>query len=105
MPSIRPFKAVIYNKKKIKDISKVVAPPYDIIPPDMQNELYRIHEKNVVRLILGKVKDNDTEIDNRYTRAASDFRSWLKENILIECSMYSGNSYLKIWLVSSIKHF
>ena len=86
MPSIRPFKAIIYNNKKIKNMSKVVAPPYDIIPPDMQNELYRIHENNVVRLILGKVKDNDTEADNRYTRAASDFKSWLKENILIEDS-------------------
>ena len=84
MPSIRPFKAVVYNSKKIKDISKVVAPPYDIIAPDMQDELYRTHKNNVVRLILGKVKDNDTEADNRYTRAASDFKCWLKENILIE---------------------
>lgn len=87
MPSIRPFKAIIYNKKKIKNMLKVVAPPYDIIPPDMQDELYKIHENNVVRLILGKIKKSDTEADNRYTRAASDFRSWLKENILIEESV------------------
>jgi len=86
MPSIRPFNAVIYNKKKIKKISKVLAPPYDIIPPDMQDELYRIHKNNVVRLILGKTNKNDTEINNRYTRAASDFRAWLKKDILIEDS-------------------
>jgi len=84
VPSIRPFKAVVYNSKKIKDMSKVVAPPYDIIPPDMQDKLYRMHENNVVRLILGKVRDSDTEADNRYTRAASDFNSWLKADILIE---------------------
>ena len=84
VPSIRPFKAVVYNSKKIKNMSKVVAPPYDIIPPDMQDELYRVHENNVVRLILGKIKKDDTQTDNRYTRAAADFRSWLKENILIE---------------------
>lgn len=84
MPSIRPFKAVVYNDKRIKDISRVVAPPYDIITPDMQDGLYGIHENNVVRLILGKVRDNDTRTDNRYTRAASDFKSWLKKDILIE---------------------
>jgi uncharacterized protein (DUF1015 family) len=84
VPSIRPFKAVVYNSKKIKNISKVVAPPYDIIPPDMQDELYRIHDNNVVRLILGKVKKSDTGSDNRYTRAASNFGSWLKKGILVE---------------------
>jgi uncharacterized protein (DUF1015 family) len=68
VPSIRPFKAVVYNNKKIKKILKVVAPPYDVIPPDMQDELYRIHENNVVRLILGKVRDNDTETDIRAPR-------------------------------------
>ena len=84
MPSIKPFKAVVYNKKKIKNVSKVLAPPYDIIGPDRQDELYRIHENNVVRLILGKINKSDTDLDNRYTRSARDFRSWLKENILIE---------------------
>ena len=86
MPSIRPFKAVVYNSKKIKKISKVLAPPYDIIPPDMQDELYRKHKNNVVRLILGKINKSDTEIDNRYTRAAGDFESWLNEGILIKDS-------------------
>ncbi|MDP3730177.1 MAG: DUF1015 domain-containing protein [Candidatus Omnitrophota bacterium] len=93
MPSIRPFKAIIYNRKKVKNISKVVAPPYDIIPPDMQDKLYRAHDNNVVRLILAKIKDNDTETDNRYTRAAADFRSWLKEGILIE----DGNPAIYIY--------
>ena len=86
VPSIRPFKAIIYNKKKIKKISKILAPPYDIIPPDMQDELYRKHKNNVVRLILGKINKSDTEIDNRYTRAAADFESWLNEGILIKDS-------------------
>ncbi|MCX5666123.1 MAG: DUF1015 domain-containing protein [Candidatus Omnitrophica bacterium] len=111
MPSIRPFKAVVYNNKKIKNISKVVAPPYDIIPPDMQDELYRTHDNNVVRLILGKVRDTDTDTNNRYTRAASDFRHWLKENILIEDSTpaiyiytqtytYDGKSIDRIGFIS-----
>lgn len=83
MPLIRPFKAILYNKKKIKDIAKVVAPPYDVIPPKMQSGLYRKHEYNIVRLILGKIKKSDSESDNRYTRARKFLESWLKSGILI----------------------
>ena len=84
MPSIRPFKAIIYNKEKVKDIAKVVAPPYDVITPRMQDALYKKHENNVVRLILGKIKKSDTPQDNRYTRARAFFDKWLDKNILIE---------------------
>lgn len=83
MPSIRPFRAVIYNKEKIKDIARVVAPPYDVIPPKMQAALYRKHKNNIVRLILGKIKKSDTESDNRYTRAKKFLESWLKADTLI----------------------
>lgn len=83
MPSIRPFKAVIYNKEQIKDYARVVAPPYDIIPPAMQESLYKKHEKNVVRLILGKIKKSDDVSDNRYIRAKKFMESWFKENVLL----------------------
>lgn len=84
MPSIRPFKGIIYNKKKIADASKVVAPPYDVISAKMQDELYKKHANNVVRLILGKINNTDSESDNRYTRARDFFKIWLNEDILIE---------------------
>ena len=83
MPLIKPFKAVIYNKNKIKDISKVVAPPYDVIPKDMQDTLYRAHPDNIVRLILGKIKKSDTQDDNRYTRAKIFFETWLKDKAMV----------------------
>lgn len=83
MPIIKPFKGVRYNKNIIKDMRKVVAPPYDIIPERMQEDLYKKSPVNIVRLILGKINENDTDSDNRYTRAKSFFLSWLKDNILI----------------------
>lgn len=82
MPSIRPFKAVIYNKKQIKDYARVVAPPYDVISSPMQEALYKKHKKNIVRLILGKIKKSDNISDNRYVRAKKFMESWLKENVL-----------------------
>ncbi|MBN1526516.1 MAG: DUF1015 domain-containing protein [Candidatus Omnitrophica bacterium] len=86
MPSIKPFKAVVYNRARVKDFAKVVAPPYDIIPPKMREGLYKRHPNNIVRLILGKTYRGDSVKDNRYTRAGAFFRSWLKEGVMTQDS-------------------
>lgn len=83
MADIRPFKGVVYNKDMVGNLSKVVAPPYDIIPKDMQNELYRMSPYNIVRLELGKMKSSDSSCDNRYTRAREYFESWLKNKQMV----------------------
>jgi len=83
MPSIKPFKAIIYNRKKVGRIDKVFAPPYDVISPAMQDDLYKKHENNVVRLILSKIKSADSDSDNRYTRAAASFTDWLNSGVLV----------------------
>lgn len=82
MPIIKPFKAIRYDKKKIVNDSTVVAPPYDVISPKMQNALYRLSPHNVVRLILGKIEKTDNAKNNRYIRAGELFRKWLNRGIL-----------------------
>ncbi|CUT01130.1 DUF1015 family protein [Candidatus Chrysopegis kryptomonas] len=54
MPEIKAFKGLIYNPAL--PIEKLVAPPYDVISEKEQDELYKLHEYNVVRLILWKCK-------------------------------------------------
>ena len=83
MAQVIPFRGILYNHLKIKDLSDVVAPPYDVISPKQQEKLYQRHPHNVIRLILGKAQDTDTEYDNHYTRAAVFFNSWLEEKILV----------------------
>lgn len=83
MTAVKPFKAIRYNPENIKDLSRVVAPPYDIIPKEMQNSLYRTHPFNIVRLILGRVKSGDDAGDNRYTRAKKRFEEWLDRRIMV----------------------
>ncbi len=82
MPIVKPFKAIIYNRSKIRHISEVVAPPYDVIPKKAQDELYRKSPYNVVRLILNKVTPKDTATNNRYTRSKKFLDSWLEQSIL-----------------------
>src|SRR3972149_60285 len=82
MAEIIPFRGVLYNPAKVGDLGKVMAPPYDVIPPKKQEELYERHPNNVIRLILGKTSPEDKEGSDRYSRAASDLQKWLNEGVL-----------------------
>jgi uncharacterized protein (DUF1015 family) len=79
---IRPFQGVHYNTERVKDLSKVICPPYDIIPPQMQLDLYRRNDYNFIRIEHGRDLPNDKDTDNKYTRAAATLETWLKEKIL-----------------------
>jgi len=83
MPEIQAFRAVRYDLGHVGTLSKVVAPPYDVISPEFQETLYRRHPCNVVRLILNRQEPgDDDEVNNRYTRAARFFRNWQSEGAL-----------------------
>jgi uncharacterized protein (DUF1015 family) len=82
LAEIHPFHGVHYNTARIKDLSKVICPPYDIISPQTQQELYDRSEYNFVRIEWGKEQSHDNDGSNKYTRAAATMESWLKEGIL-----------------------
>jgi len=77
---IKPFKAIVYNQEKVKDLSKVVCPPYDIISPQQQEHYHDVHPYNLIHILLGK----DIPGEDKYVRAGSYFREWLKNKILIQ---------------------
>ncbi|HXN03836.1 MAG TPA: DUF1015 domain-containing protein [Candidatus Acidoferrum sp.] len=81
MATLRPFQGVLYDPQRV-DLSRVVAPPYDVISPADQKRFYQQDPHNVVRLIAGEVRPSDTPQDNKYTRASAFFREWLAEGIL-----------------------
>ncbi len=80
MAEIRPFSAIIYNQEKIKNLSKVVCPPYDIISPEAQARYCDLSPYNFIHILLGK----DVPGEDKYQRAASCFKDWLKNKILIQ---------------------
>lgn len=57
MIRIAPFRALCYSPKKVKDLSKVIAPPYDVISKDEQDKLYKKSAYNFVRLDLSQEAD------------------------------------------------
>jgi len=84
MAKIFPFKGIMYNKKVIDKMTKVMAPPYDVISPEDQEKFYSTHPYNVIRLILGKEFPGDNESNNKYVRSEKFFESWLKHGLLEE---------------------
>jgi len=81
---IVPFRGLLYNQEKTGPLDRVTAPPYDVIKPQQQEELYERSPYNVVRLILGKEYPGDSETNNRYTRSAQVFAAWRQDKTLIQ---------------------
>ncbi len=79
MAIVNGFKAIRYNPEIINDFAKVLAPPYDVINKDEQEELFEKDPHNVIRLILPK-----GEGDTKYELAAKTFRDWFVEDILMQ---------------------
>lgn len=54
MTEIQPFKAIIYNPEKVKDLIRVVCPPYDVISPSRQQYYHDLSPHNLIHILLGK---------------------------------------------------
>lgn len=89
MADVRAFRAFRYDLGRVGALSEVVAPPYDVIDPALQQALYDRSPYNVIRLILNKESPTDTANDNRYTRAAGHLRDWQRDDILRQDSARS----------------
>ncbi|MBX7169141.1 MAG: DUF1015 domain-containing protein [Pirellulales bacterium] len=82
MPEIQAFRGIRYDLKHVGSLSNVVAPPYDVIDAALQDQLYKLHPANVVRLELNRDEPGDADANDRYNRAARHFRNWLSEGVL-----------------------
>lgn len=76
MARIAPFRGILYNPNKVRDLSKVVAPPYDVISPEERARLHRKSPYNIVHLDLNHEAD-------AYQTVARLFGEWQEANILV----------------------
>ncbi len=81
MAEIIPFKALRYDPHQVK-LEDVLTQPYDKITPEMQAKYYELSPHNLVRIILGKAGETDTESFNVYTRAAEYLHDWRSGGLL-----------------------
>ena len=70
MPEIQPFPGIFYRVTEA-ELPRVLAPPYDVIPPAFQDELHARDPRNIVRVIL-----NRTPGEAGYAEAGTTFARW-----------------------------
>lgn len=80
--TVIPFRGLRYNATKVEGLANVIAPPYDVIKPEEQTALEAHHPANIIRLILSQLHDDDTDDENRYTRAATRMNQWIADGTL-----------------------
>jgi uncharacterized protein (DUF1015 family) len=81
VPDIRAFRALRYSPEAVADLSRVVAPPYDVISPARRAELAARDPRNVVAIDL-PLDVGDADPDERYRRAARLFNGWRSDGTL-----------------------
>ena len=81
MPDIRPFRALRYDPEVVGDLGSVVAPPYDVIGPDLERRLLERHPHNAVRLDLPHGEPGE-DPDERYRRVAHLLAAWRSDGTL-----------------------
>lgn len=96
MAKIKPFKAVVYNQEKFKDITKLVCPPYDVISPLQQQQYYSLDPHNFIHIILTKEANGK----DKYQMAENYFQEWLKNKAMVQekepaIYFYSHQYYVK----------
>ncbi|MCK5576829.1 MAG: DUF1015 domain-containing protein [Dehalococcoidales bacterium] len=83
MAEVHPFRGLRYNKSVVGDIGAVICPPYDIITPKMEEELYQSSPYNFIHIEHNRQLPQDSDTDNRYTRSAEIMNKWLRQGVLV----------------------
>ena len=104
MPDIRPFRGVRYDMARVGAMSDVVAPPYDVIDPPLQDRLYRASPYNIIRLELNREEPGDGAENNRYARAARFLKDWQREGVLREDAQPALYLYQQTFEVEGTTH-
>jgi uncharacterized protein (DUF1015 family) len=76
LPEIQPFAGLRYRVPQ-NDLNRVLAPPYDVISPRYQEELYARDPRNIVRIILNREAG-----EAAYAEAGETFARWRAEGVL-----------------------
>jgi len=93
VPDLAPFRGLRYTRGP--DLSRVTAPPYDVIDPAEHEELEASDEHNAVRLILPR----PSEHGDPYENAAATLAAWRRKGVL-RCD--AEPSYYAYRMVASV---
>ena len=79
MADVQPLRAIHYDLRTAGPLSRVVAPPYDVIDADLRRDLVARSPHNVVEIDLPEGEDP-------YARAGELFERWQMDGVLVRDS-------------------
>jgi uncharacterized protein (DUF1015 family) len=101
---VKPFKAFRFDAGVVGNVGSCISPPYDVISPAQQEQLYDKNKYNIVRIIKGKTTSFDNEDNNQYTRAADYLKTWIEKGVLKQDSAEAIYAYVQDFEVAG-SHF
>ena len=110
MADIKPFRGIRYNPAVAGNLGINVSPPFDMITPALQRDLYDRSEYNIVRLELARRRLGG----DPYASAAESQRRWMTSKGLTrddEPSVYvteerfsfRGNEYVRRGVIAAVR--
>jgi len=78
---VRPFRGYRYGIGRQRDLTKVVAPPYDQISDETQERLYAMSPDNIVRVSCPRDAPAAGETADKYRRAHETLEGWLADGL------------------------
>jgi uncharacterized protein (DUF1015 family) len=108
MAEIRPFKGYRFVVQKPADLSRFIAPPYDMIDAAMVEALYAKDPCNTVRITQNRPEKTDSANRDRHRRAAAFWADWVKQGVIAadrEPSLYVYDQSFEIDVAGSRKRF
>jgi uncharacterized protein (DUF1015 family) len=78
---VKAFRGYRYGIGRERDLTKVVAPPYDQISADAQAQLYALSPDNIVRVSYPRDDAEPGEATDKYLRARETLDRWLAQGL------------------------
>lgn len=104
MADVRGFRGFRYDLGAVGALANVVAPPYDVIDANLQQQLYDASPYNAIRVELTKDEPGDDDQNNKYTRAASTLKDWILANAVKQDTARSLYVYEQEFTVEGQTH-
>ena len=84
MADIRPFRAIRYNTDRQRDLSSLIAPPYDVLDGARRDALASGNSHNIVHIDLPHMPPASLGPPYAYARSAELIKQWLDQKVLIQ---------------------
>ena len=84
MPEVKPFRAIRYSLTRTNgDLSRVIAPPYDVLAQSDKDRLLAGGDRNIVAVDLPHIPPKSLGPPAAYEGAARTMQSWLDDGTLV----------------------